>query len=779
MENSRMGDIVTTGKSIYADGPESSPTQPDKVRIRNELLPLIETKIEGAVAGAVRMPTWPALASVAGTRVGQPAEVPKTDTGTHTDPVVGGSVANAGQYRWSGSPAGWQWVSAIYDPEADIAQVKDAADIPGQTGRSLRVLDARGRATPRGTWYNGGTFTWWARGVLVTRAVIEPGDVTFYPAEISATATKFRLQGWKRLATDADYEPGLGLADVATFDQTFLIADVIDVPGRANAQAAVIPLDGHPAMDAGYIYWFKLTPLTAANAVTTTGMANGKPVSGSEPTYVRGWSSAGGGGFALPAAETIAFTFRERAKVEPVATASFIGDERVVTKSDVQKVWPSTAGAVTSVLLPEMVIERDNAPVKIPQSLVTCASPGSVAASDVRNLQYQNMQQLPYQHISGWTVRRVSDNALLTEGVDYRIDADFAGITGLQNVAGYDVTISYTGHRSRYEVIHADPSTGALASATGALRGADVAEYMPSVPLGRIPIAALHVTNKNGVTIVPIHRYRDGVRIGDEARHHAIVRYAQAMSPRLMRMLRSSQTIRLGLVGTSIQAQGGQPSSEWNTVNGATRDVLNGYMAAGRIASDTIGSIALYDHGDGLGQFHTHTGWAWTFKDALEAAYGSLIEIRNHAVGGSNVGTAEPGANAPQKRAAIIADQCDHILFDPGTNDQDNDSFEAQTIAAIQWMKTSGAEVTVITPPLPNRYGRLNSYDQWLSLSDQAARAARFAGAAVLPLHHYINPSDMGAMGLGPNSLGVAGVINHPGPTELAFIGRLLSKLYL
>lgn len=52
--------------------------------------------------------TWAALATLTGTTAGEGAEVLDTDTGTHTDPVVGGTVANAGRYSWSASPAGWR-----------------------------------------------------------------------------------------------------------------------------------------------------------------------------------------------------------------------------------------------------------------------------------------------------------------------------------------------------------------------------------------------------------------------------------------------------------------------------------------------------------------------------------------------------------------------------------------------------------------------------------------------------------------------------------------------
>lgn len=50
-----------------------------------------------------------------GTRAGQPGLVSVYDTGTHTDPVVGGTVPNSGEYTWSASPAGWRRVGDVID----------------------------------------------------------------------------------------------------------------------------------------------------------------------------------------------------------------------------------------------------------------------------------------------------------------------------------------------------------------------------------------------------------------------------------------------------------------------------------------------------------------------------------------------------------------------------------------------------------------------------------------------------------------------------------------
>lgn len=73
---------------------------------------LAETAAANAQSSALTCATWVVLSGLTGTTAGIGAEVLDSDTGSHTDPVVGGTVANAGRYTWSASPAGWKWISA-------------------------------------------------------------------------------------------------------------------------------------------------------------------------------------------------------------------------------------------------------------------------------------------------------------------------------------------------------------------------------------------------------------------------------------------------------------------------------------------------------------------------------------------------------------------------------------------------------------------------------------------------------------------------------------------
>jgi hypothetical protein len=95
-------------------------------------------------ANARAAPTWAALAAISsGLAAGERGEVFGADAGTHTDPVVGGTVANEGIYAWSTSPAGWRRLGARNDLAAGIPQPSGFVEDPviDPQGRMLGIRD--------------------------------------------------------------------------------------------------------------------------------------------------------------------------------------------------------------------------------------------------------------------------------------------------------------------------------------------------------------------------------------------------------------------------------------------------------------------------------------------------------------------------------------------------------------------------------------------------------------------------------------------------------------
>ncbi|KUR71186.1 hypothetical protein AQZ52_10975 [Novosphingobium fuchskuhlense] len=98
---------------------------------------------------AIPFATWSALASATGMLAGDRARVRASDTGTHTDPVVGGTVSNAGDYTYSASPAGWQRTGDL-DSQTASALVAQVSGILAQnSGTVLTISDASKRVVVR------------------------------------------------------------------------------------------------------------------------------------------------------------------------------------------------------------------------------------------------------------------------------------------------------------------------------------------------------------------------------------------------------------------------------------------------------------------------------------------------------------------------------------------------------------------------------------------------------------------------------------------------------
>ncbi len=84
---------------------------------------------DGQLAGVTYSLSWNDLKSRIGKVAGAGARTPDSDTGTHVDPVTGATVSNAGNFLWSVSPQGWQWVS--------VTDARQAANFVGAAASVL------------------------------------------------------------------------------------------------------------------------------------------------------------------------------------------------------------------------------------------------------------------------------------------------------------------------------------------------------------------------------------------------------------------------------------------------------------------------------------------------------------------------------------------------------------------------------------------------------------------------------------------------------------------
>jgi len=109
--------------------------------------------LEGAINDAIALAgitilekTWDNLSDVTGARDGQPAAVSDGDTGTHTDPVVGGTVENAGSYAWRVASGAWERIGSIGDIAAASAASNAAQTALDREATGIDVVAAEAAA---------------------------------------------------------------------------------------------------------------------------------------------------------------------------------------------------------------------------------------------------------------------------------------------------------------------------------------------------------------------------------------------------------------------------------------------------------------------------------------------------------------------------------------------------------------------------------------------------------------------------------------------------------
>ncbi|MDQ2488454.1 hypothetical protein RBI94_31140, partial [Pseudomonas putida] len=164
--------------------------------------------------------------------------------------------------------------------------------------------------------------------------------------------------------------------------------------------------------------------------------------------------------------------------------------------------------------------------------------------------------RLPHQYSSNRVVKRVSDGAVLTEGVDYAVKPNTCYLYGLKAIANEPCTISYTGHLHRYDLVSVNLASGALVVTKGTGRAIDPEEYKPVLPAGQVRLNEVYVY-PSGVDVLQSWRYRD---LRDQLAGQAYddwLAYCRSKLPKTLAKLRRGQRIRLIGYGSSSVDMGG------------------------------------------------------------------------------------------------------------------------------------------------------------------------------------------------------------------------------
>lgn len=384
----------------------------------------------------------------------------------------------------------------------------------------------------------------------------------------------------------------------------------------------------------------------------------------------------------------------------------------------------------------------------------------------------QTAVTLANRHISNVSVRRVSNNALLVEGTDYKVLKDL-GMLKSYTATTTPVTVSYSYEKERYDIVSIHPERFTISVTKGTERSRDAVEYQPEVPITNIEIARVKVVGTAVSEIIPTGERRGFAMVDQEADYNAWVHHNRKCNAKFIGRVQTGSDALV--IGYGDSWTGSVGPSFFVTY---PSDTLDDYT------SDQLAALTIPNR----------------IADYVESKYGVNVEYQNLGVGGTTSDTgmdAGGGANGRETtrlanavsvaQAGVTAGKAVLVVCSFAMNDRlkgsyanDNDRSDA-TIANLKALKEAfeavGATFMLTGCGLvhPEVSGTL-TYTEPAETSwrvnrtyQRAAVNTNCAIANLSMLNGY--PVTWGSMGIARYDYSLAQGYNHPGIFELKRYG--------
>jgi hypothetical protein len=347
----------------------------------------------------------------------------------------------------------------------------------------------------------------------------------------------------------------------------------------------------------------------------------------------------------------------------------------------------------------------------------------------------------------------------------------------------------------RYDVIYRDMEAGTI-GVTSSADISDACERIPAMtspkrqPLFNVRVAPTGITNA-----VPVWDVFDGEIRALSGQLERARRRGRRLLPKTRAKIQAGTSLRILGTGDSIVEIGALSvgATSPTAANGIVRDrATNGsgfYLTAE--GSDLRAAITLYTAlqmgraDDGAGAVHTRFGFIWELVAAILArglhTLGTNLFYDNFAIAGTKSSDFISGGTLTTWGTNVINSTADLLIVNFGMNEMGDTTTEQNLSDLVAAAKATGKEVLLmgVAHIRPEFGGGAQPSENWEYTSRAIERAARYSGAAYLPLMPLYDERYIGAIGLAVEDACFASGNNHPGILEHQAIGRELSKLVI
>ncbi len=406
---------------------------------------------------------------------------------------------------------------------------------------------------------------------------------------------------------------------------------------------------------------------------------------------------------------------------------------------------------------------------------------------------------LGYSSVTISSVINQANGQVLVPGVDYAWTEN-GKLARINSGAALTVTVNFTGHKERYDLVAYNLNTRGLVIRQGAERRITAHEdaYRPKPLNGDIALYMVYIIGGTVRDVIDVSGWRG-------KRHRStgaeLARIIQENQNRLikfrLKLLRREPVIVTGY-GDSNTALGGErgtdaaylpnrPGVDTQAFQGPY--MLSDFEADWRAAYlETVGKVTVG------GQIRYKTSPNWSVIDRICSVYGysfvadrlpvgqEIVYLNQGIATTTAAATGQNGLNPTRLAAAINPAGYrtpDLVILAFGMNDRIDTAYTSNIEQIAAAFKAAGADVLLVGPHQVNPFSASFTEETWHLIHRRLQETADRLELAYVPAELFYMGKSRGYLGISDYSLTRANFANHPGPYEYRMHGEAMANSFI
>lgn len=406
---------------------------------------------------------------------------------------------------------------------------------------------------------------------------------------------------------------------------------------------------------------------------------------------------------------------------------------------------------------------------------------------------------LGYSSIDIVSVINQATGLPLVAGTDYAYTEN--GKLALINPgAALTVTVNFTGHKERYDLVVYNLLTQTTVVRQGTERRITAHEdaYRAKPLSGDIPLYSLYVVGAVIKSMIDVSEWRGTRHRNSNGEQAALIAQNRYRLRRFLTKLNRGEGVIVTGYGDSNTALGGTRGTDAaykpNRPGVDSSSFQGDYLMSDFEADFRATYLATVAQVTVNGQVRNKTSPNWGVINKICNGYGYTfaadripsdkeVVYLNHGISSTTAAATDQNGLSPGRLAAMLGPEGyrtpDLVIIAFGMNDRTDTAYASNIEQITAAVLAAGADAIIVGPHQVNTFSASFTEETWHLVHRRLMECADRLGVAFLPSELFYAGQNRGYLGISDYSLTRANFANHPGPYEYRMLGEALANSFL